>query len=87
MLFGLLVAGLLALSVGLRLLPLLLALALLAWTAGLMESRNLWDYLLDPWLAFASLYKVLKMGVAALRGRLGRRLLQGDVALGKKATP
>jgi len=87
MLFGLLVAGLLALSVGLRLLPLLLALALLAWTAGLMESRNLWDYLLDPWLAFASLYKVLKMGVAALRGRVKRRLLPGDVALVSKATP
>ena len=52
---GMLLA-LLALSVacwirGLRLLPTLIALSLLAWTAGLLESGNLWDYLLDPWLA------------------------------------
>jgi hypothetical protein len=32
------------------LLPSLLALALLGWTAGVLESTNLWDYLLDPWL-------------------------------------
>lgn len=39
---------------GLRVLPALVALALLAWSVGLMESGNLWDYLLDPWLsAFA----------------------------------
>lgn len=86
MLSGLLVTGLLALSLGLRLLPLLLALAVLAWTAGLMESRNLWDYLLDPWLAFASLYQVLKMGVLALRGSAWRRLKPGDAALIGKAT-
>ena len=40
--------------IGLRVLPAMVALALLAWSAGLMESGNLWDYLLDPWLsAFA----------------------------------
>ena len=39
---------------GLRLVPVLIASALLAWSFGLMESANLWDYLLDPWLsAFA----------------------------------
>lgn len=39
---------------GMRVLPALVALALLAWSVGLMASGNLWDYLLDPWLsAFA----------------------------------
>ena len=36
---------------GLFVVPALLALALLAWSVGLMESSNLWDYLLDPWLS------------------------------------
>ena len=40
---------------GLRLLPALVALALLAWTAGIMESGNLWDYLIDPWLVLWAL--------------------------------
>lgn len=74
MLSGVLVTGLVALSLGLRLLPMLLALALLAWTAGLMESGNLWDYLFDPWLAFASVFRVLKMGFTALQVRAKRRL-------------
>ena len=44
---------------GLRLLPLLVGLALLGWSAGVMESTNLWDYLIDPWLAiFAIFYSV-----------------------------
>ncbi|MGB4116499.1 MAG: hypothetical protein WBK51_08140 [Polaromonas sp.] len=42
--------------------PSLTALALLAWSFGLMESGNLWDYLLDPWLsAFAFAYVVIKV--------------------------
>jgi hypothetical protein len=36
--------------------------ALLAWQLGLMESRNLWDYLVDPVLLLVS--------VAALAGKL-----------------
>ena len=44
---------------GLRLLPTLVALALLAWTAGVMESGNLWDYLIDPWLVMSALLFVL----------------------------
>ncbi len=59
---------------GLRVLPTLVALALLAWSAGLMESGNLWDYLLDPWLsAFAlgyvvvGFYKMLANCVQAFR--------------------
>jgi hypothetical protein len=70
-------AVLLALSLacwarGLRLLPALLALALLAWVAGALESTNLWDYLIDPWLAVAAIYQCIKFainwGLALLRG-------------------
>ena len=39
----------------LQVLPVLITLALLAWTLGLMESGNLWDYLLDPWLSVFAL--------------------------------
>lgn len=48
---------------GLRLLPVLLALALLAWVAGALESTNLWDYLIDPWLAVAAIFQCLRSGV------------------------
>lgn len=42
-------------------LPALIALALLAWSFGLMESGNLWDYLMDPWLsAFALSFVFIK---------------------------
>ena len=54
---------------GLRLLPLLIGLSLLAWSAGLMESANLWDYLLDPWLALAASFQCVKAGVAAVWNR------------------
>lgn len=57
----------------LRLLPALVALALLAWSAGLMESNNLWDYLLDPWLAAASLFQCVTWGARRLRTQIGRR--------------
>lgn len=57
---------------GLRLLPLLVALALLAWSVGLLESTNLWDYLIDPWLAVAALFYCLKAGVTLLLRRFGR---------------
>ena len=68
--FGML-GGLLALSLmfwirGLRLLPVLVGLALLAWSAGLMESTNLWDYLVDPWLAIAALGQSMKAGAQGL---------------------
>ena len=43
----------------LQLLPALVGLALLAWTAGILESSNLWDYLIDPWLATFALLSVL----------------------------
>ena len=54
---------------GLRLLPALVGLALLAWTLGLMESNNLWDYLLDPWLAVVAVSRSIKAGVMCLLHR------------------
>ncbi len=53
---------------GLRVIPALVALALLAWSFGLMESTNLWDYLLDPWLSiFALCFIFIKFGEMASR--------------------
>lgn len=54
---------------GLRLLPLLVSAAMLAWAAGLMESTNLWDYLMDPWLAASAFVQCLSTGIARLRDR------------------
>ena len=69
------VAALLALSLlcwtqGLRLLPMLVGLSLLAWSVGLMESANLWDYLMDPWLAAIALFQGAKAGSAVVWARL-----------------
>ena len=72
MLGALLVLVLLFWAKGLRLLPLQVGLALLAWSAGLMESTNLWDYLLDPWLAIAALVQCLKAGAQRLLHRFRR---------------
>jgi len=68
-------AALLALSLacwagGLRLLPTLVALALLAWVAGALESTNLWDYLIDPWLAVAAIFQCVKFAVSRGLSRL-----------------
>lgn len=41
------------------LLALCIALAVAAWSAGWYESPNLWDYLLDPWLA---IYAIVVLG-------------------------
>lgn len=57
---------------GLRLLPLLVALALLAWVAGVLESNNLWDYLIDPWLVTAALFHCVKSGAASWLNRFRR---------------
>jgi hypothetical protein len=46
---------------GLRLLPMLVAVGMLAWAAGLLESTNLWDYLIDPWLAVGAIFQCLKV--------------------------
>ena len=57
---------------GLQLLPMLVGLALLAWSAGVMESTNLWDYLVDPWLAIAALFQCMKAGAQGLLLRFRR---------------
>lgn len=51
------------------LLALSMALAVAAWSAGWYESPNLWDYLLDPWLA---IYALLAQGKYLL-ARWGRK--------------
>jgi len=43
----------------------LLAIDLLAWRAGLLESTNLWDALLDPLLAFALVALALRNAYCA----------------------
>ena len=35
-----------------------IAMATLAWAVGWYESDNLWDYLLDPWLAIYALFSI-----------------------------
>jgi hypothetical protein len=75
-------AGLLLLCIvcwraGLRLLPLLVGLALASWTAGLMESANLWDYLFDPWLAGAAIFKSLAASATQLRLRFFHKTVAG----------
>lgn len=63
---ALLLLSLFSWVIGLRLLPLLIALSLVAWSANLMESTNLWDYLLDPWLAGVALFQSLNSGAQSL---------------------
>jgi len=48
------------------LLPVAVAISVLAWSAGCYESRNLWDYLLDPLLvvyALCALPRALRQAV------------------------
>lgn len=58
-LLGLLLLCTLCWLKGLQVLPALVAMAMLAWSFGLMESTNLWDYLLDPWLSMYALAYVV----------------------------
>lgn len=45
-----------------------LSLALAGWRLGLLESPNLWDYLVDPMLALGSLVALVALGIGrALR--------------------
>lgn len=57
---------------GLRTVPLLIGLAVLAWSVGLMESNNLWDYLIDPWLVVAVLFHCIKVCTQTLLLRFRR---------------
>ncbi len=45
-----------------------IALAVAAWSAGWYESPNLWDYLLDPWLAIYAIAAQGKHWLARWRG-------------------
>jgi hypothetical protein len=80
-----LVAALLLVALGsllldLRLVTFAVALAVLAWTAAAGESRNLWDYLLDPLVFLWSLASLLGRRAAALaRGR--RRGEDGPITI------
>jgi len=49
------------------LLALCIALAVAAWSMGWYESPNLWDYLLDPWLALYAFAAQIKYRIARRR--------------------
>ena len=66
-LFGLASTALVAFCAGLWLLPLVLATSALAWAIGLLESNNIWDYLMDPWLVLLACLRVISIGIANLR--------------------
>jgi hypothetical protein len=55
-----------------------LALAVLAWAIGAYESRNLWDYLVDPLVAAWGLHALLLRGARATRRGPGARALEGE---------
>ncbi|SFU86337.1 hypothetical protein SAMN05216350_106278 [Polaromonas sp. YR568] len=63
---------------GLRLLPMLIAIGLLAWASGVLESTNLWDYLIDPWLAVGAIFQCFKMAGRQLLARF--RTARGGAA-------
>lgn len=48
------------------LIALCIGLAALAWSAGWYESDNLWDYLLDPFVAVYALAAIMNCGVKTL---------------------
>jgi hypothetical protein len=79
---GLLVLCVVCWVTGLRLLPLLIGLALASWTFQLMESTNLWDYLFDPWLAAAAIFKSLAAGATQLRHRFFRKTPESALGVG-----
>ncbi|KXS31792.1 MAG: Uncharacterized protein AWT59_2091 [Candidatus Gallionella acididurans] len=58
------------------LVALCIALATLAWAGGWYESSNLWDYLLDPFVAIYALAAMMIFGVKRLsKSRLRNQLL------------
>ncbi len=64
---GLIIALLFAF--GQRFTAMALSLALLAYALRLLESENLWDYLLDPWLAGYALYRLARSQIGNRRKR------------------
>ena len=59
----LLLVTLAAWRVGLRLVVLVVVAAALAYLGGIYESRNLWDYLIDPLVALYALFRLSAGGV------------------------
>jgi len=66
---GLLLVALLAWVRHYTLLALSVSLAVLAWSVGWYESNNIWNYLLDPWLAVYAVGALLKRAVMHRSGR------------------
>jgi len=60
---GLFVLALSACFYELSLIALIIALAVLAWSTEWYESRNLWDYLLDPMLFIYAITQLLRSGI------------------------
>ena len=58
---------------GLHLVAACVALAVLAWTVGVCESRNLWDYLIDPLVSAYGLGALLLRGAKARLAPLRNR--------------
>jgi hypothetical protein len=50
------------------------SLGVLAWGVGAFESRNLWDYLIDPLVTVWALSALSLRGARTLRRRLAARL-------------
>ncbi len=48
------------------LIALCISLAVLAWSVGWYESNNLWNYLIDPWVAIYALVVLVKNGIGFL---------------------
>jgi len=67
---GLLLAALLAWALRYSLIALIISLAVLGWSAGWYESNNLWDYLLDPWVAIYALGVLIKKSVLFVRKKI-----------------
>jgi hypothetical protein len=65
----LLVMALFAYFLGKWLVALIITLAGLAWVGDWYESTNLWDYLLDPFVAIYATAALLKQGLRLLRRR------------------
>ncbi len=46
-----------------------ISLAVFAWSVGWYESNNLWDYLLDPWVAIYALGVLLQQSLRKLKAK------------------
>lgn len=67
---GLAFTALASLGAGLKLLPFAVAAGMLAWACNLLESGNLWDYLMYPWLALLASWQTVASAASAWRKRM-----------------